>query len=152
MKQNIINSTQTAALTLLKNKEYFSKGNKRFFNIIKTKISSNHNNTFFMILEFQNEFLPGTNTKHNVLKFVAKNKTTTITGGFSNDIDGKLLHYALKEFFNTSLGYFENNILNNLVSIEKSKDYKNTYLFESKKSGFYLTINSLNDIKIILHK
>lgn len=151
MKKTIINKTQKAAAELMINKNYFSNENKRYFDVKETIVTGTHNNKFFMVLEKQGAFLPS-GSDHNALKFVAAAGAETITGGFSDQLDGAALHDALKSFFNSSLGFFEKKVLDHLVSIKESINYKNTYLFESKENGFYLTINNINDIKIITHK
>ena len=152
MKNTIINKTQSQAIELLNNKDYFSRGNKRFFNIYKTVISGTHENSFFMLLEKQGEFIQGTGTKHNVLKLISKDGVITVTGGFEGEINGQSLYNELKYFFNNQLGYYEKGVLRTLTSIEKSKDYKNTWVFNSNNNGFYLTIDNAYDIRVILHK
>ncbi len=148
-KNTIFNKTQKECLTLLNNKEYFSKGNKNFFNIYETLVNGNYNNTFFILLEKSKGFI--FNHGNNSLKFICNNNNIVVTDGFEDSINGALLYDSLKDFFNSSLGYYEKDIINNLTYVKKSTDYKNTYLFISGSKGFYLTVNDYNDIKIIQH-
>jgi len=134
----------------LQNEDYFSLGNKRFFNVEKTECYE-IGEFFGVVIEHQGEFLRGTENKHVVLKMVSHDrKITTVSSGFSGSKNGLYLYRDIRDFLKSSLGFYEKNVISKLESISLSDDYKNTLLFKNfNNEGFYLSFN--DDIKIISH-
>jgi len=134
--------------------DYFSKGNKKFFNVYETTCYE-IGEFFGAIVEKQGAFMQG-GKNHNVLKLVSHNKKIeTVTSGFDGNRDGQKLYIALREFLKSNLGFYEIEVIKKLNSIRLSIDYKSTLLFEGHdKKGFYLYFGSSNneELKIISHK
>jgi hypothetical protein len=138
----------------LNNQKYFSKSNKRFFNVYETTCYEICD-FFGAIVEKQGAFIQD-RENHNVLKLVSHNKKIeTVTGGFDGARDGQKLYIALREFLKSNLGFYELEVMKRLNSISLSNDYKSTLLFESNDGkGFYLYFgtNNYDELKIISHK
>jgi len=133
----------------LNNKDYFSAGNKKFFNVLKTECYELGEN-IGIIIEHQGEFLRGGNN-HTSLKIVSINKKIiTVTGGFNHQKNGLYLYRDIRDFLKKDLGFYEKQVIKSLDSISLSRDYKDTLLFKnSNNQGFYLTID--NNMRIISH-
>ena len=133
------------------NDDYFSRGNKRFFNVLKTECFE-IKSYFGAIIEHQGAFLEG-GQSHTVLKFVSHDKKVeTITSGFEGSRNGKYLFDDIIYFLKHGLGHYEESVLKKLNSIKISKDYIDTILFEAHdNTGFYLSFKD-GQIKIISHK
>lgn len=77
----------------LNNNEYFSAGNKKFFNVYKTTCKELFNIGF--VLEESGEFIRG-GESHTSLKVVGLNKNIdTLTSGFSGSPKAKVMYKSL---------------------------------------------------------
>jgi hypothetical protein len=152
--KNLITKTRTSQANIveryLNNPNYFSKANKRFFNVHETKCYE-IGNSFGAIIEKQGEFLPD-GENHTSLKLVSHDRNIiTITSGFEGSRNGQNLFDDLIYFLKHNLGYYEKLVISKLKHISLTQDYRNTILFESHDNkGFYLCLE--DDIRTILHK
>ena len=140
----------------LNNDSYFSRENKRFFNVKKT-LCYEIGDSFGAVIEYQGAFIPTiSNESHIVLKLVSNDRNIiTVTSGFKGNRNGHLLFKDMIKFLKNSMGCYEKDVLSKLKKISLSNDYKNTLLFEDfNNKGFYLYFGLCNyeELRIIGHK
>ena len=153
LKQTIV-SESYFVYRFLNNNDYFSRGNKKFFNVYKTSCYE-IGDYFGVVVEKQGAFMEG-GQSHNVLKLVSHDrKICTASSGFSGSRDGEKLYKELRKFLKNSLGYFEQQVIIKLEKIYLSNDYKNTLVFEAHNGdvfSLYFGSSNYDELEIICHK
>lgn len=134
----------------LNNKDYFSSGNKRWFNIEKIECYE-MGNSFGVVIEHQGEFMTGSSGKHVVLKLVSHDRNIcTISNGWKPNKNGLFLYRDIRDFLKSELSDFEKNVLSKLNTIRMATDNNETIEFISfDGNGFRL--NFSEKVEIIDH-